>query len=81
MLLMVEELVIKEGGIGNVITQATQEAFFGQPQMPMMADGGRMNYSKGSDDKPVPISGDEFQKYIRRVYEKSRKTRKNKKRK
>jgi hypothetical protein len=27
----------QEGGIGNVITQATQEAFFGQPQMPMMA--------------------------------------------
>jgi hypothetical protein len=54
----------QEGGIGNVITQATQEAFFGQPQMPMMADGGRMNYSKGSDDKPVPISGDEFQKIL-----------------
>jgi hypothetical protein len=32
--------------------------------MPMMADGGRMNYSKGSDDKPVPISGDEFQKIL-----------------
>jgi hypothetical protein len=54
----------QEGGIGNVITQATQEAFFGQPQMPMMANGGRMNYSKGSDDKPVPISGDEFQKIL-----------------
>jgi hypothetical protein len=54
----------QEGGIGNVITQATQEAFFGQPQMPMMANGGRMNYSKGSDDKSVPISGDEFQKIL-----------------
>jgi hypothetical protein len=54
----------QEGGMGNVITQATQEAFFGQPQMPMMANGGRMNYSKGSDDKPVPISGDEFQKIL-----------------
>jgi hypothetical protein len=54
----------QEGGMGNVITQATQESFFGQPQMPMMANGGRMNYSKGSDDKPVPISGDEFQKIL-----------------
>jgi hypothetical protein len=54
----------QEGGMGNVITQATQEAFFGQPQMPMMANGGRMNYSKGSGDKPIPISGDEFQKLI-----------------
>jgi hypothetical protein len=38
----------QEGGIGNVITQATQEAFFGQPQMPMMADGGRMGYAMGN---------------------------------
>jgi hypothetical protein len=52
----------QEGGIGNVITQATQEAFFGQPQMPMMANGGRMNYSKGSDDKPVPMEMN-FKKY------------------
>ena len=54
----------QEGGMGNVITQATQEAFFSQPQMPMMANGGRMNYSKGSDNKPIPISGDEFQKLL-----------------
>jgi hypothetical protein len=38
----------QEGGIGNVITQATQEAFFGQPQMPMMANGGRMGYAMGN---------------------------------
>jgi hypothetical protein len=34
--------------MGNVITQATQEAFFGQPQMPMMANGGRMGYAMGN---------------------------------
>jgi hypothetical protein len=52
----------QEGGIGNVITQATQEAFFGQPQMPMkkiqdinyqqvleiLANGGRMGYAMGN---------------------------------
>jgi hypothetical protein len=38
----------QEGGMGNVITQATQEAFFGQPQMPMMANGGRMGYAMGN---------------------------------
>jgi hypothetical protein len=39
---------LEAGGIGNIITQATQEAFFGQPQMPMMADGGRMGYAMGN---------------------------------
>jgi hypothetical protein len=38
----------QEGGMGNVITQATKEAFFGQPQMPMMANGGRIGYQEGS---------------------------------
>jgi hypothetical protein len=38
----------QEGGMGNVITQATQEAFFGQPQMPMMANGGRIGYADGT---------------------------------
>jgi hypothetical protein len=38
----------QEGGMGNVITQATQEAFFGQPQMPMMSNGGRMGYAMGN---------------------------------
>jgi hypothetical protein len=36
------------GGIGNIISEATQEGFFSQPQMPMMAQGGRMGYAAGS---------------------------------
>jgi hypothetical protein len=39
---------LEAGGIGNIITQATQESFFGQPQMPMMANGGRMGYAMGN---------------------------------
>jgi hypothetical protein len=50
--------------IENTIKQVTQQSFFNQPNIPMMANGGRMNYSKGSDDKTIPISGDEFQKLI-----------------
>jgi hypothetical protein len=52
----------QQGGIGDIIRQTTQQSFFGTPNM--MANGGRMNYSKGSDNKPVPISGDEFQKLL-----------------
>jgi hypothetical protein len=36
---------LEAGGIGNIITQATQEGFFNKPQMPMMANGGRMRYA------------------------------------
>ena len=36
------------GGIGNIISEATQEGFFSQPQMPMMAEGGRMGYAYGN---------------------------------
>jgi hypothetical protein len=39
---------LEAGGIGNIITQATQEGFFNKPQMPMMANGGRMGYAVGS---------------------------------
>ena len=36
------------GGIGNIISEATQEGFFSQPQMSMMAQGGRMGYAYGN---------------------------------
>jgi hypothetical protein len=39
----------QEGGIGNLVKQATQESFFGTP---MMAMGGRMGYELGSE---VPV--------------------------
>jgi len=36
------------GGIGNIIKQVTQQSFFNQPSMPMMANGGRMRYAMGN---------------------------------
>lgn len=36
----------QEGGIGNLISQATREGFFGTP---MMAMGGRMGYAMGAE--------------------------------
>ena len=36
------------GGIGNIIKQVTQQSFFNQPNMPMMANGGRMRYAMGN---------------------------------
>ena len=39
----------QEGGIGDLVKQATQESFFGTP---MMAMGGRMGYELGSE---VPV--------------------------
>jgi hypothetical protein len=42
---------LEAGGIGNIITQATQEGFFNKPQMPMMANGGRMGYAMGNSVK------------------------------
>jgi len=39
------------GGIGNIIQDATKQAFFGTPAM--MADGGRMNYAFGSVDQGI----------------------------
>jgi hypothetical protein len=48
----------EDGGISNIINQATKESFFGTP---MMANGGRMNYGFGSlvsaSSVAEPVSG------------------------